>query len=438
VDAEKPDEQSRTLDGWLQPAVVKLLIERGYEGEVRRQARRGDWFCALGLARELDRRGERDAVLELLRPYAGPGRTEAADATAKFLGSWGRAGEAIDLIRPLAESGDRIAVNHLAGLLAGEGRLDEVFALLVPRFGDWFHAEALFRLAEGAGRDNEILDLLPAVSPQGRATHHAVDLRTRVLERLGRVDEALRYLRSHVDGGWVLNVNHVQLLADMMIRHGRMTEVRDLVAGRGGQYAARRLASFLAGQGDADAAIAVLSPFIEAGALNCAALAARLLEAHGRADEAIEVLRSAAEDGYDDWVVHTLSDLLAGRGRADEAIALADVLAGQPGWTADEVLTVRTRALAASGRRDQAIAEIRAHPGGCRWWVAHGLAELLAEEGRSAEAIEILSQPGCAQGGNGTVLATLLVQADRVAEAIAVSHVGAARRSAPGPKTPPF
>lgn len=199
VDAEQLDYQCRTFDGWVDPTVVTLLIERGHEDLLRREAARGDWFCALGLARELDSRGERDAVLELLAPYAETGWTGAVEATAQFLAGWGRSGEAVNLIRPLAESGDRTVVNRLAGLLAGEGRLDEVFALLVPRFGDWYHATALVRLAEGAGRDEEVLGLLPAVGPQDCPPHHVVDLRARVLERLGRVDEALRYLRSHVD-----------------------------------------------------------------------------------------------------------------------------------------------------------------------------------------------------------------------------------------------
>lgn len=60
----------------------------------------------------MDSRGERDAVLELLTPYAATGWTGAVDATAKFLAGWGRPGEAIDLISPLAESGDRIAVAY--------------------------------------------------------------------------------------------------------------------------------------------------------------------------------------------------------------------------------------------------------------------------------------------------------------------------------------
>lgn len=123
----------------------------------------------------------------------------------------------------------------------------------------------------------------------------------------------------------------------------------------------------------------------------------------------------------------------ARHGRADEAIAFTDHLAGRPYWTADEVLLTRMRALDASGRRGQAIAEIRAFPDAGQWWVANALAALLIEEGRPEEAIEVLSQPGCAQGGNGTVLAELLVQAGRVDEAIALEHVRTAR-----PKPPVF
>ena len=420
MDAEDLDFQCRTFDGWVHPELVKLLIERGHGDEVRREAGQGDWFCARGLAGELDRRGEREAVMALLAPYVGTGWVEAATTAAGFLAGWGQAGAAIDLIRPLAEAGDRVAVNCLAGLLAGEGRADDVFALLGPRAGDWYHAGALARLAEGLGRDEQVLELLSVGSPD----RYAVKLRASILERQGRVDDALLLLRAHIDGGGAVNVNHIEQAADMLIRHGRLAGVRDLAAGRGGEFAARRLAVSLAARGETGEALAELSPFIDGGSLNAAALAAQLLAEDGRADEAIEALRLAsATHGHPDWVVGMLADLLAGQGRADEALALADSLAGQPHWTPDEVLLLRARALAASGRRDQAIAEIRSHPDAGQWWVAGALAGLLADDGQPDDAIAVLRQPGCSDGGNQTDLAILLAQEGRIEEAIAASHV---------------
>lgn len=424
MDAKDLDYQCRTFDGWVHPELVKLLIERGHEDEVRREAGQGDWFCARGLAGELDRRGEREAVMALLAPYVGTGWVEAATTAAGFLDGWSRAGEAIDLIRPLAETGDRVAVNCLAGLRAGQGRADDVFALLGPRAGDWYDAGALARLAEGLGRDEQVLELLPVASPDCCAPHYAVELRARLLERQGRVDDALLLLRAHIDGGRAVNVNHVEQAADMLIRHGRLAGVRELAAGRGGEFAAQRLAVSLAARGETSEAVAELRPVIDGGSLNAAALAAQLLAQDGRADEAIEVLRLAsATHGNPDWVVGMLADLLAGQGRADEALALADGLAEQPHWTPDEVLLLRARALAASGRRDQAIAEIRSHPDAGQWWVAGALAGLLADNGQPDDAIAVLRQPGCAEGGNRTALAMLLAQEGRVEEAIAVSHV---------------
>ena len=409
--------------------MVKTLIERGHEEEVRVQANQGDWFCACGLAKELDSRGDRTAVLNVLTPYADTGWTKAAETVARFLSGWGRAAEAISLIRPLAESGDRLAINCLADLLARDGRIDDVIDLLGPRTSDWFHAGALVRLTEGLGRDDLILELLPSASPHDRRpSHHPVELRARVLERQGRADEAMLFLRTHIDAGLAVNVNHVEQLADLMIRHDRLGELRDLMAGRGGCHAAHRLASFLAGQGEVDLAVQELSPFIEEGSLNTAAIAAALLAEHGRADEAIEILRrAAAEHGNEDWVARMLSDLLVSQGRADEALAYAVELAAQPGWTPDEVLLLRAHVLATSGRRDQAISELRSHPDAGEWWVANVLAALLAEDGQLDEAIEVLRQPGCAAGGNDTDLAMLLVQTGRVKEAIEASHVRSAR-----------
>jgi tetratricopeptide (TPR) repeat protein len=332
------------------------------------------------------------------------------------------------LLAPYVGTGWEEAAETAAGFLAGEGRADDVFALLGPRVGDSYHARALIRLAEGLGRDEEVLELLPVVSPDHRAPHHAVELRARILERQGRVDDALLFLRAQIDGGRAVSVNHVEQAADILIRHGRLAGVRDLAAGRGGEYAAMRLAVSLAARGETDEALAELSPFIDGGSLNAAALAARLLAEAGRADEALEVLRLAsAAHGNPDGVVEMLADLLAGQGRTDEALALADGLAGHPHWTPDMVLMLRVRALAASGQRDQAIAEIRSHPNVGEWWVACPLAGLLAENGQPEDAIAVLRQPGCTEGGNRTFLAELLAQEGRVQEAIAASHVRSPR-----------
>lgn len=418
MDAEELDFRCRTFDGWVHPVVVKLLIERGHVDEVRLQAEHGDWFCAHGLAKELDSQGERAAALDVLAPFADTGWTTAVETVAGFLSGWGRVAEAISLISPLADGGDRLAAKCLARLLAGEGRIDDVFALLRPRISDWVLAAALVSLTEGLGRDDEVLELLP---PQGDGR---LELRARVLERQGHVDEAILVLRARIDAAWALPGNYVDQLADIMVRHGRLAEVRDLAAGSGGEFAAHRLAAFLASRGEIDLAVHELTPFIEGGSVNAAAIAARLLAEHGRADEAIEILRPAsARGGNPDWAVRELVELLTGEGRADEAIAFIQELAVQGGHLSDELPLVRAQVLAASGRREQAIAEIRAHPDAGEWWVADVLAGLLADNGQLDEAIGVLRQPGCDAGGNRTALAMLLVERGRVKEAITASQV---------------
>jgi hypothetical protein len=69
----------------------------------------------------------------------------------------------------------------------------------------------------------------------------------------------------------------------------------------------------LAGQGGINQAVEVLRPFIAGGSRNAAVKAAELLAEHGRADEAIAVLRGVlASRGYDcGCVVHMLAVLLA-------------------------------------------------------------------------------------------------------------------------------
>lgn len=401
--------------------LASRLVGHDCLDELQLQAEAGDWTCAQRLAVELASRHEHDAALEALAPYAATGWWQATEAVANVLAGAGRASEAISLISPLAEAGDRYAAECLARLFASEGRTDDVLALLGPRASDWFLAKTLVDLTGGCGRDDEVLELLPLPSGDYRGSSNAAILRARVLERQGCVDDAMEFLNSHIDGGRGVYVNDIEHLADLMARHGQMARLREFAAGRGGEHAAYRLADALAGQGNIDQAVEALGPFIANDSRNAAVKAAELLAEHNRADEAIEVLRPVvASRGYDcGCVVHMLADLLARQGRAGETIAIVDDLAAGEEDMTPELFRLRAWALHHSGRTEQAIAELRAHPGAGEWYLAEELASVLADSGQVDEAIDVL-RPTISTGPGHFLLAELLIQQGKVKEAVAV------------------
>lgn len=69
-------------------------------------------------------------------------------------------------------------------------------------------------------------------------------------------------LRAGIEAGEVLMASHVEQLADMLVRHGRLAELRELITGRGGMHAACSLFASHAGQGAIDEAVQVLRPFL--------------------------------------------------------------------------------------------------------------------------------------------------------------------------------
>ncbi|MFF5225700.1 hypothetical protein [Dactylosporangium sp. NPDC000521] len=219
MDAEDLDYRTRTQTGCVPPDVVTRLIELGHSGEVELQAGRGEWFCALELAR---RRPEQAAAL--LAPFVATGWWTAAMAMAELLEGQGRVGEAIDLVLPFVVAGDRHALHFHAGLLLRRGRAGEAFAMLVPHVADGLLAAVLVEAAAAAGRDEEAAALLTARIEAGavRWEHRpaVVVLLAGVRERQGRVEEAVAILSAH----------NRFALAGLLARHDRVEELRTLVA----------------------------------------------------------------------------------------------------------------------------------------------------------------------------------------------------------------
>ncbi|MFJ7913105.1 hypothetical protein [Kitasatospora sp. NPDC096204] len=442
MDAADLDYRARTLSGCIPSSLVIRLVELGHEREVEFQAGRGEWFCALEWARLLGDRQQYEQALQVLAPYIATGWWPAARARAELLEDWGRAQEAIELSRPYTQAGDRQVLDFFARLLARHGRAAEALALLRPGVGDWFLAQALVDVGDAAGRDEEVAALLearieaavpacddPDCHRLRLEPSNAFDLLATVRERQGRVEEAIALLRRRE----VTSVNGRDALADLLARHGRIEELRAYADSEHHGHAARSLAEVLEERGDEEGAIAVYRTFADKphGMWRVGHLLSQLLVRRGRIDEAIAALRALADSpgGADDCVIDALCTLYAEHGRAQEALAHLDALKerrdGEEEW---DFFQIRLPLMADCGLLDEAIEQARAHPESGTWYAAWSLSHLLADAGRTEEAVTVLEQH---PGYNDTVLAHHLIDLGRIKDAV---HLLQARPStAPDP-----
>ncbi|RKS05049.1 tetratricopeptide repeat protein [Nocardiopsis sp. Huas11] len=423
MDADDLDRRVRIMRGLVPTPLVLLLIERGHLDEVRRQAARGQWFCAVEWARTLGGRGDGDAALEVLRPFTDTGWWEAARTAADLAQQWGRESEALALVAPFAREGDPVALGYTARLLARQGRGDEGFAMLRPHAGDPRLARALVEVAAGLGRDDEVAALLEAALTRPDAPGDPAPLAA-VYERQGRIDAAEALLRSTRTGV----VSDVDALVDLLFRQGRHDDVRALVLGQAGSWAAHRLAGHLERAGDVDGAADVLRPFtgpVSWAALRPRVVLAQMLRRHGRADECLDLLRPLPQlvvpDGEDTaTVIEELGTLLNDQGRPEEALAVVDDLVRRDGGMSEELFEQRVMLLCHAGRVGQALAETRARAEAgepdapdTAWY----LASALERAGRYAEAIGVIREAGDAWWDK-SVTARLLLLQGRVREAV--------------------
>ncbi|MET8974946.1 hypothetical protein ABZX85_04945 [Streptomyces sp. NPDC004539] len=426
MDAADLDRRARTLSGCIPPPLVARLLELGHAAEVEFRAGRGEWFCAREWARLLGEQGRRGEALEVLAPYVATGWWQAGRAEAELLEDWGRAAEAIERVRPYASAGDRQALDFFAGLLARHGRGGEAFSLLSPGIDDWFLADRLVDVAGVAGLDEEAAALLegrveavpvcgdPGCADRETVPFNAIGLLATIRERQGRVQDAIDLLRTRRS----TSVNGRDQLADLLVRHDRIEELRAYAEADVLGHAAQSLAEALEERGDVDGAIEVYRH----PARHChgTVLLSELLSRHGRGAEAIEALRALVQSpgGGDDWIVDTLCALYADHGRAHDGLAELDALKARRGGEEEwDFFRMRLPLMASPGRLDEAIELARAHPEGDTWYAAWSVSDLLAEAGRTEEAVAVL-RPHLPY--NDSLLAGHLIDLGRVEEAVGI------------------
>ena len=392
--------------------MVERLLELGHLALVVRAAgERGEWFCATAAVRELCAAGDFEGAWAVIRPFAATGWEPAVTLSAEVLFRWGRTEEALALVHPGEVVREGREWRDFALMLARAGRVDEAIATLIPHTEDWWLLETLVEMTEGQGRDEQVLDLLaPLAQEAGRAgtegtccysPRNAQELRAQVLERAGRVDEAIRVLGADVATGHRCLTNTLTCYAELLARHGRIEELRAL--------------------GTGEHADTVLHHYT------------RALEDAGRAEEAEALLREFTDADTNAYGHHhgTLVGLLSRQGRIDEAVE-----AGRPTfshWDGGNLLAQVIHLLVGDGRPERAL-ELLDEPGAeyleeYAWWVRPTRLWLLGEAGRAEEAIGLLR---ASTGSRATLeLADLLIGQGRPEEAVAaLPSVSAEREEA--------
>ncbi|MFB7446339.1 hypothetical protein ACFC01_50315 [Streptomyces mirabilis] len=362
--------------GGIPPRIVDEILERGgLEALVEAAREREDWFCAAGAVRGLCAVGEFGRAWTVVEPFAATGWQPAVRAGADVL------------------------------LTEGQGCDERVLELLAP-------------IAEEFRHDPKQCDDLWGALPA----------QARVLERSGRADQAIRLLGADMAARRHGPQNNVKFYAELLARHGRVEELRDLADTQ--RYAAvSPYVTALENLGRAGEAEAYLRDLIAAkhpGWHESTLMG--LLIRQGRVDDAIEAVEHTFDDLYDGNLLQATLIVLADRGLHDRALGLTE--GRSPEFLAENdefwLRSNRWWLMGESGRAREAIAEIQALPADRVEDRELTIAWLLAQDGRVEEAIALLRPlPG---ERAATDLAELLIRQRRLTEAIAVIPDVAAQR----------
>ncbi|WP_406124688.1 hypothetical protein OHQ89_22230 [Streptomyces canus] len=175
-----------------------------------------------------------------------------------------------------------------AHLLLAQGRIEEVHAMALED-----RAAPADQMVARIFAEHDMLDELRRLAEQDISLHARQLALT--LERLGHVDEAVAVVRARVDAG---EAHFFRLLIDLLVADGRADEAVALLA--------------------VGAVRAVPADEPEDSLRLAGQKVAHLLDVQGRQEDAIDVLRAYADAPAE------LADLLAERGRVDEALQVLD------------------------------------------------------------------------------------------------------------------
>ncbi|MGW2826697.1 tetratricopeptide repeat protein [Streptomyces sp. NPDC001443] len=431
--------QSTHLGGVLPRLVDEILERGGLETLVEAAREREDWFCAVGAVRGLCAEGEFERAWSVVEPFAASGWQPAVRTGTDVLVRCNRVEEALKLARPggrRQESAE--AWRDYAEALVRAGRPDEAIEVLSPYLRKRRALRGLVEMTEGQGCDERVLEVLDPLAEEFRrdSTQRGdLDLwavlpaQARVLERSGRVDEAIRLLGADVAARRYGPENTVEFYVELLARHGRVEDLRDLATGSRQYAAASPYVKVLESLGRAGEAEAYLRDCMAGGHPGRSeSILMALLIRQGRFDDAIEAVEHTFDKDYDGNLLQTAIILLAEQGRHDKAIEITE--GRSPEYLADnEAYWLRSNRwwlMGEAGRAGEAIAQVEALPADEVDDRELTITGLLAQDGRVEEAIALLRQlPGTRAA---TDLAELLIRQNRFAEAVAVIPDVAAQR----------
>ncbi|MCX5345086.1 tetratricopeptide repeat protein [Streptomyces atratus] len=398
--------QARVYGG-IPPLTADLLVELGHlDLVVKAASERGEWFCARAAVRELCAAGDHEKAWSVIEPFAATGWEPAAKVAGDVLFQLGRTADALALVRPNEPVKEGREWRDYALMLERAGRLDEAIDVLAPHLQDWWMQSTLVEMTEGKDRDECVLELLTPLAEGAR--------------------------KAKAEGEWTHPGQcALDLQAQVLERAGRADEaIKNLatdVAER--RYFVQNTIGFYAGllarQGRVEALRELATGDHATVALE---QYVKVLDDAGREEEAETVLREIIDATDHSGHRSTLVRLLARKGRIDEAVEV-----GRPTfeyYDCGNHLDWAIDLLVEDGRPEQALAlldecsseYVKEHPHSVR----SSRLTLLANLGRYQEAITEAAAVPPEEYNRDVMLASLLEETGRVDEALAVLRTSAA------------